>query len=396
MGVGDFLVYLNIIRKRLWLIILLMVVTIGAILFISMTAPPIYRASVRLQVVASEPQEVALFSSFKAGATATQLTTAQTDFIRALQSGVVAWQTIADLNLGIGAYDLLNNLAITTEGPFITVQVEANDPAVAESMATTHVENALTYYRAIRARPSTVIRQFIGEQLDKEEKHMTAAKKALLDFKLAHNLDSLEREITAYQDMVRDLVRQRDQTALAKAGAQARADVYKAQMEDALTKAGEAAEKGYTATEEHYKGIANGLESSLIAEEATIEAKGVEIDELNQLIGERGAELSALLKLTTEYGQLKQDVQQAESNYNFLWGKNNEAVLKENQAMNVGFIQIVEPARRPDAPAPSRMKLMLPVGAAASILGGIILAFVLEFLQSVGRALRAQRMEERR
>ena len=396
MGVSDFLVYLNIIRKRLWLIILLCVATVGGIFFMSATADPIYRASVRLQVVASEPQEVALFSDFKAGATTTELMAAQTDFIRALQSGVVAWQTIAGLNLGIGAYDLLNSLNIMTEGPFITVQVEANDPAVAESLATQHVQNALVYYRTTRARPSTVIRDYIGDQLKVEEQALSEAKQALLNFKLAHNLDSLEREITAFQDLVRNLLNQRDQANLSAAVADAKATQYQAEIDDALAKADEAAAKEFTATADHYKGQARSLAVSLVNEEITAAGKRVEVAELNRLIGERGAELSSLLSLSTEHDRLQKDVWQADSNYNFLWNKNYEAVLKEDQAMNVGFMQIVEPARRPDAPAASKMKLMLPVGAAASILGGIVLAFVLEFLQSLGRALREQRAAARR
>jgi len=373
MGVGDFLVYLNILRKRL-----------------------VYRASVRLQVVASEPQEVALFSSFRAGASATELATAQTDFIRALQSGIVAWQTIAELNLGIGAYDLLNSLSITTEGPFISVQVQASDPEVAESLAVRHVENALIYYRTTRARPSTVIRQFIGEQLHEEQDKMNNAKKALLDFKTAHNLESLDREVTAFQDMIRNLLSQRDQTVLAIAGADAKIVVYETEMEEALALADEAAEKEYTATADHYTSVARTISTLLISEQATAKAKRVEVTELNRLIGERGAELTSLLNLTIEHDQLQKDVWQVENDYNFLWSKNNEAVLKEDQAMNVGFIQIVEPARRPDAPAASQLKLMLPVGAAASILGGIILAFVLEFMQSVSTALREQRKTGRR
>jgi len=396
MGVDDFLVYLNIIRRRLWLIILLCVATIGGILFLSATADPVYRASVRLQVVASEPQEVALFSSFKAGATTTELAAAQTDFIRAVQSGVVAWQTIAELNLGIGAYDLLNSLSITTEGPFITVQVEANDPAVAESLATQQVENALVYYRTTRARPSTVTREFIGEQLRQEEEALSTAKSALLQFKLSHNLDSLEREITAFQDLIRNLLNQRDQAALSATVADARGAQYQAEIDAALAKADEAAAKEYTATADHYKGVARSLGISVVNEGAKTAGRRVEVAELNRLIGERGAELSSLLSLSTEYDQLEKAVWQADGNYNFLWSKNNEAVLKEDQAMNVGFMQIVEPARRPDAPAASKMKLMLPVGAAASILGGIILAFVLEFVQSLGKALREQRAASRR
>ena len=308
----------------------------------------------------------------------------------------MAWQTIAELNLGIGAYDLLNDLSITTEGPFISVQVQASDPEVAESLAVRHVENALIYYRTTRARPSTVIRQFIGEQLQEEQEKMSNAKKALLDFKLAHNLESLDREVMAIQDMIRNLLSQRDQTILAIAGADAKIVVYETEIEEALALADEAAEKEYTATADYYKGVARAVSNSLINERATAEAKRIEVTELNRLIGERGAELTSLLNLTTEHDQLQRDLWQAENNYNFLWAKNNEAVLKEDQAMNVGFIQIVEPARRPDAPAASQMKLMLPVGAAASILGGIVLAFVLEFMQSVSAALREQRKKGRR
>ena len=60
---SDFWVYLNIIRKRLWLIGLLFLVTVGVILAITYTAKPRYRATVRLQVMATYPSDVALFST---------------------------------------------------------------------------------------------------------------------------------------------------------------------------------------------------------------------------------------------------------------------------------------------------------------------------------------------
>jgi len=116
---GDFLVYFNIIRKRLWLTILLFIVTIGVILAISYTAKPVYRATVRLQVLASDSSDVSLFTEYRSSSTATDIQQAQNDFMRALKSGFVAWQTIADLNLEIGALDLLEGLSTAVEGDFL-------------------------------------------------------------------------------------------------------------------------------------------------------------------------------------------------------------------------------------------------------------------------------------
>ena len=390
MDASEFLIYLNIIRRRLWLIILLFIVTMSAVFYLSRTAKPVYRASVRLQVVASEPQEVALFSQFKAGATGQQLVDSQTDFIRSMQSGIVAWQTIADLNLGIGAYDLLESQSISTEGAFITLIAEADDPAIAEALATTHVENALKYYRTTRARPSTLIREFISEQLAVEEKRLEEARDSLRQFKLTHTLDSLETEIAAYQDMIRRLHAQQDQAVIAVEQADAKAMKFRAEEEGATEAAAAALGLENTATAAHFRGMSQAYAISATNEEARALASRTEIDRLDTLIEERSAELASLISLTEQYDVLRRALAQAESNYNFLWSKENEALLKEHQAMNVGFIQIVEPARRPDKPAPSVMNRLMLVAGVSSILGGVILAFVLEFLAAVGRAMREQ------
>ena len=395
MEASEFLVYLNVIRRRLWLIVLLFIITVGGVLYLSRTAKPVYRASVRLQVVASEPQEVALFSEFKAGATGQELVDSQTEFIRSLQTGIVAWQTIADLNLGIGAYDLLKSQSISTEGPFITVIVEADDPAVAETLATTHVENALRYYRTTRARPSTVIREFISERLTLAEEEFKKAKDTLRQFKLTHALDSLESEIASYQDTIRRLQSQRDQALIDSEQADVKAEKYRVEQEEATRAAAVALGWENTATAAHFRGMAQAYAISATNEEARALAARTEIERLGKLIEERGAELASLISLTERYDVLRQSLAQAEGNYYFLSDKENEALLKEDQAMNVGFIQIVEPARRPDQPAPSQMTRLMLVAGVSSILGGVILAFILEFLSSVGRAMHQQAQGKR-
>ena len=68
----------------------------------------------------------------------------------------------------------------------------------------------------------------------------------------------------------------------------------------------------------------------------------------------------------------------------------SEAALKENQSLNASFIQIAEAARQPDSPAPSRLPQLLLVGIAISLALGVILAFILEFIESLSRARTEQ------
>ena len=93
--------------------------------------------------------------------------------------------------------------------------------------------------------------------------------------------------------------------------------------------------------------------------------------------------MSELLALTTEFDGLLRAVGRVQSNYNFLTEKESEARLKVSQATNVSFIQIIEPARTPDRPAPSSTPKLLATGVVVSLLAGVILAFILEFLSSL-------------
>ncbi|MBN1400908.1 MAG: hypothetical protein JXA74_08715, partial [Anaerolineae bacterium] len=108
------------------------------------------------------------------------------------------------------------------------------------------------------------------------------------------------------------------------------------------------------------------------------------------MIAERTAELQTLLGLYDEYNALAQQLNRAQANYGFLLDKENEARLKQLQAERLGYIQITEPARKPDAPVSSKMVQLLLVGGAVSILTGFVLAFLIEFLASVRDAARRQ------
>jgi uncharacterized protein involved in exopolysaccharide biosynthesis len=348
------------------LILLLLIVTLAVILLNSMTAKPVYRAFVRLQVIAPEPQEVSLFAEARPVGSQEEIVAVQQQFDAALRSAYVAWQTIADLNLGIAAAELLSGLTVGADGEFLNVTFVADNPMLVEAIATKHVENAFIYYAEIRAKPSTVALQFIQEQLAAEDKSLATAQSALLEFKITQGLDSLSREISAIQDQLRSLRLERAKLTAEREKAQAISDEYLSQAE----------ETGSTEAAVNYQRLA-------VNQDAVVAGIAAQEEEYDNLIAQQEADLLRLLNLTIEYDSLLRAVSRVQANYNFLTGKENEARLKLSQATNVSFIQIVEPARMPDRPAPSQTPRLLMVGAMVSIIAGIILAFILEFLSNL-------------
>ena len=418
---GDFLIYLNIIGRRLWLTILLLIVTVGVILSLSYTAKPVYRATVRLQVLAADPSDVSLFTEYRSSTTVTEIQQAQNDFIRALKNGFVAWRTIADLNLEVGALDLLAGLSTSIEGDFIVVTIEADDPGRAEGIATRQVNNALAYYREGRATPSRVLLEFVTEQLAAERKSMLDAENALFEFKRQHNIDSIQQETRALQDLIRSLQLERDRAEIEMERAKVFAAIYRAEqlkadqeadaierMELELLEAVEAAaEEGIAVeadlgeeeptefapyTKKFFRDLARQHEATAINYEARLDGYAQSLPIYERMISERTQDLKSLLDLYGEYNALERNLTRATNNYGFLRDKQNEATLKQLQAERLGYIHITEPARKPDAPVPSKLPQLLLVGAVVSVLTGFVLSFFLEFLSALRKAAKKQRV----
>jgi uncharacterized protein involved in exopolysaccharide biosynthesis len=405
---NDFWIYVNIIRKRLWLTILLLLVTIGVILSVSMTATPIYRATVRLQVLATDSSDISLFSQQRAINIVSEVQQAQSDFNRALRSGFVAWKTIADLNLEIGALELLSGLNIALEGDFINVTVESDDPGRAEAIATTQVDNALAYYRQVRATTPRVLREFVNDQLVSAQQEMLDAEEAFLRFKSEHAIDSIGQETAALQDVVRNLKLERDRVIIERDRADVFARIYrgeqgKANQEVAAIEAMEAGnpEEGAgataggqeiaPATKKFYSDLALQHEATAIGHEARRDGYAESVAIYDDMIEERTQELLDRIDLYAQQYVLERELHRARSNYTFLWDKENEARLRQLQAEELGYIQITEPARRPDAPVPSRALQLVVVGGVVSILAGFVLSFLIEFVALVGRSAKRTR-----
>lgn len=373
---AEILTYLRIIKKRWWLIVLLFVVTTAVILLNAVREKPVYQAYVRLQVIAPESQEVSLFSTTRASSIDEEIVAVQVQFDAALHSYYVAWQTINDLNLGVSAAKLLEGLTVSAEEEFLHVTFKADNPLDVEAIATRHVENAFKYYAQIRAKSASVALSFIQEQLSDEEKALATAQSELLTFKINHNLDSLPREILSIQDQLRDLRLARARLTADREREQAVGNKYRE----------EAAKADPKQSPVDYARLAlekDAVVAGIVAQEA----------QYDKMIDEQRLRLEELLKLSTEYDNLVRDVDRSRSNYGFLADKENEARLKEKQATNVSFIQIVEPARMPDRPAASRTPKMLAIGVVLSLIAGVILAFVLEFMSLLFASARSTTLD---
>lgn len=393
---------LDILRQRWWLIALVMLGAVGVTLAITLTAPPVYRSTVRLQAFALDDQGVTLFTRAQSVGVGEQIATTQTDFKDVLESPLIAWRTIGDLNLEISADDLLRNLSVGASGDFVTVSYEGRSPQETTDVLNQHVKNALDYFNSARARPASATGQFIQGELARQDQTLKAAQAALLQFQLEHNVGDLQREINATQDVLRGLEADRNSATVAASRADAMArqwQVFTEQAEESLKGAREQliavlgqpipeaqadrrlleqrvqdARDAVTTLEEEVRS-SRSVQQAQIAEAAAARAA---LAEHQEQINERNADLAQLISLSSQYNDLLGAVETAQADFDFLRGKAAEARLKQNQVANVGTLQVVEPAFLPTEPATAPVVRLTLLALLVSLLVGLVLVLLLE------------------
>ena len=414
----EFTSYLKIIARRWWLLILLPLVTAAVILALSTVVQPQYTARVKLQILPIESQEVSLFSRTRTTATSEQVQAVHDEFYDVVRLPAVAWKTIADLGLNVSATELIERLDTEHANDFITVLLQMPSPELAQQAVTTHTENAVAAYRDIRSRSAEVSLEFIDAEVEKQAQALAAAEQALQEFQLENEVSDLDREITAYQDLRRSLQSDRDHTLVEAERNERLADEFQALAEanfakaealqasiaisetatPAETEATAEVEAEPTATPDPAVVAAAAAAQSLLAqaraqrqsaEEHNAAASGYRAaaDEYDRILNERQQHHIYLLGLQEQYNELIAEVSRAEGSYAFLLDKANEAQLKLDQGKHVGYLQVAEPARLPNAEAPKRTAQLLIVGVLVSLLVALVLAFLLEVLErSLGQA----------
>jgi len=382
----DLKSYLNVIWRRWWLITLLVVVTVGGVYYYQARKPPRYQASVRLQALPTEPDNVAIYGSYRSVGASESARATRDAFIKTLRESSVAWKTIKDLHLNKTPADINYEMwPIPDEADVVVIFYEPT-ATLARTIVDTHVANALEAFRQERSLPVIQARQFIEEQVQSQEKSLKTAQTALTAFRLRYNINSVQAEADAVQSTIRSY-RNSQKMAIVKADeAEALAESYRQQAEAALKKSEAAATHDATATADFYRGLAQSSLSNATQQEAYAAGQKAAQQRYDLLATQMGSRLAELVGIEGQYQTLSDNVSNARKQYSFLLNKLNEAKIKEDQALHAGYLVWLDkgnktPARR----APTQMGRYLAVAFGASLLVGLLLAFLLEGIERTWR-----------
>jgi len=234
---------------------------------------------------------------------------------------------------------------------------------------------------------------FVAQQLAEAEQALAAAQADLQRFKLSHSIDSLGRETLAYQDQLREMRKAQENASLQEV--QLTAKMKALEAEAGTTEAAAKAVPTPTGSEERatLNRRAADLRSSVASLRGEIAGQQALKTEYEQSIARWETELTSLIGLIEEHDRLTNAVNQAQHTRDFLFDKSLEARLKQEQAQNVGYLKVIEPARRPDQPLPTRTLQTALVGGLLSLVAGVILVFLFEFLESFAGGSRPQPRE---
>ena len=328
MSIRELLVYWRILKKRLWLIGLLVGVTLGTMLLLSCLSQPVYRATTSFQVTTPLPAEVSLYREFRTSTSSEELVRTRNNFVPFLQSEFVVGQVVEELGLDLNVDELLGQMVIEPDedSDFINLRVTAPDPKLAAAIANTLLDTASRYFGELSAGSITANKEFIQQQLQETKDELDRARAALIQFQVENRVGSPNGLLNSQESLVTALKSDRDR--------------------------------------------------------ALAEGKEAEASSYDEIIYARELELQELVLLNAEYADLQDTAARIAAVYSDLLDRETEAKLKENEIMSARFIQVI-PAREPERPLPRFDVRLLLVGGIVSLVAGVALAYLLEALEGV-------------
>ncbi len=330
---------LRVLRRWLWLIIIIVVVTELALWLGLWSADPVYAATVSLQISTPQRENVAAYDEYRSISLRDEITIAINNFVELLQSNEVRLRVIDRLSLG----DEDGNYTITAEQvrdtDFINITIEAQTPILAAEIANTHNDIAIAYYGELRAKSTTAEKNFFAEQLQVAEEEFRTAENTLADFRTQNGIYSLENKLSAQERLLEQLQLERDQLLLERSSIVATTDG--------------------TSTLDTTNPVAD----------------------VDKLIAQRMKELDQYTALAPQYNILTQNVEQVRESYLHLLSKYSEAELKVTAVQAANFIQVIKPAYAPAESESSWPKLAI-LALAGSLGLGIMLSFFLQYILS--------------
>jgi uncharacterized protein involved in exopolysaccharide biosynthesis len=373
--------YLAIVRKRLWVILLVFAATMAIILIRAWRTPPAYRSTVSVAVIPSDPAEVTLFSRTQNFTPSTDYDLAQVLFTSLMQSQAIALQTIAAVGVQMTPAELVSSISVSRDptGDRVNVSLTTTRPDEAEKLLSKQVELAVEEFRKTRTRQPAAMQKFLETKLDAAERDLDAAQAELQRFKLDNGVESLERELAAEQDAVRGLRIQQEEAEVEVQRLEAVADALERQGKEALAKATTFDAKSADAV--YWSDLARDLSTAAINRRVEADGQRARKTGAATRLAQHETELKSLITLAEQHQALQDTLKQRQDDRDFISGKIREVSLRQDQADAVGYLQVLGVPTTPKTQLPTRTLQIALLGGVASIVAGFVLVFFLEFLE---------------
>lgn len=427
--------YYRAIAKRLWLVLLLMVLIAGGVYWRTGAEPPQYVATTTLLVTAHVVQPPASMTGAQqnAGGTSRGNQTLIRDIVTLLQTRPIAERVTGVLSLPAGDFRRGVKIEEVRGTNLIKVRATANDRNLPARLANTTAEQFVTYYRNVNRRDMREMRTFLGNELARTRAELDASDRLIQAYKERYRFVDLSVLVGQVSEDLASLRRDRQTTAILLKETEARLAAATARFNrEALTRVTErstennsvfqqlqsrltALELQRTELSQKYtplhprmqelKGELAEVKRQLMSQARYV--LGKEVTGINpvheQLLTQiaalqvdraamaarpraltveeqsRQANLLPLARQQRELGALLRDNLALTLNYSALAQLFQDARLRENEA---GFVpagvQVVEAAVTPAAPEAAGLPVRVGVGALVGLLLGLMAAIVLE------------------
>lgn len=328
MSMQEFLEYVNVLRKRLWLFVVVSGTALLVMLASAWSSAAQYESSVRFLVNVPPSADVSLYPGFDRPTQNQQVRATQTAFLEVIKSPTVLSRTKDRLGLSLSLSELSERITTDkpTESTFVWVAVRSDDPQSAADIANVLVDEARQYFGELQAEPAASAREFISAQVADAEAKMIAAKQSLADFKSANAISDLSAQIEAERTIIWNL--------------------------------------------------------TLYSSDAAVNGDPTKANAYNRLVAQHQVEIAKLSALINDLDARSARVRQTEDYYSFLVNKETEAKLKENEILQARFIQIVEPAYPALEPMSPYDVRIVVLGLLMSVAVSFVLIFGLEYVES--------------
>ncbi len=324
--------FLGVVRRQLWLVLSIAIITGLVLGFRLRPAEPLYEAQVKLQLTAPQQEDVALFDRYRASNIRDDVTLARNNFTDALLGREVFSRTVKQLKLPENPSPYSVEVRPVRDSDYLYVVVRSSTPELAQSIATVHANAAIDYFGETRALPAQALKRALAEQLAAAEQELRGAEEALAEFRLQNTPTGPDNELASHERSIEQLQLERARS-LATAPASVIADI-----DASITKHRQAMER--------------------------------------------------LVTLAPRYGLLQEKVQQARSKYRILLDKSTEATLKATTLQTAAYIQVVEPAAMPLRPLEFNF-VLLGLAVAGSLGLGLLFGFLFDYVAAAATAGRS-------